>query len=171
MATFTDNKQREWEVRIDAPAIMRIRADCDPKFLFHDSPEDNTFTRLRSDPVLLCRVIYLLCDKQRQERGITEEDFYLHVIGNAIDSATEAMLAAIIFFTPKADRTLLEAGVRRQQAMHDKIVSLAMKRLDDPAIEAAMLTHVEQILDARLGVTLPKSVIATRESSESPPPD
>lgn len=171
MATFADNKKREWEIRLDAPAIMRIRADCDPKFLLHDSPEDNTFMRLRSDPVLLCRVIYLLCDKQRQERGVTEEDFYLQVIGDAIDSATEAMLAAIVFFTPKADRILLEAGVKRQQAMHSKIVELAMRKMDDPALEEAILEQVEQVLESRLGVTLPKNVSASPESLAFPQSD
>lgn len=116
MPAFRDNKDREWELFIDAPTAMKIRNDCDQRFLLNDNAEDNTYARLAGDPVLLCRVVYLLCEKQRKEREVSEESFYREVLGKAIDRATEAMLEAIINFTPARIGEVLQA-VAQVQAM------------------------------------------------------
>lgn len=165
MATFIDAKERPWELRLDAPTIMRIRQDCDPRFLLNDSPEDDTLLRMQRDPVLLCRVILLMCDKDRQQRDVSEEDFYLGVIGDAIDRATEAMLEAITFFIPRAKRELMLAGVARQQAMQEKIIALTKSKLQDPKMEEAVLRQVEEIIDASLGVhvTPPTNATSSQE--------
>jgi hypothetical protein len=108
VASFRDNAGQEWELRIDAPTIMRIREECDPQFMLGDESSDgNTYVRMQQDPALLCRVIYILCGKQRLERGVNEEEFYLQVMGDAIDSATDALLKSILSFIPRRARALL----------------------------------------------------------------
>ena len=170
MPSFVDNKERPWDLLIDAPAAMRIRSDCDPKFLLNDGAEDNTYTRLATDPVLLCRVIFLLCEKQRRERGITDEDFYLEVMGKAIDRATEAMLAAIVNFTPARTREILLTVAQLTQTQA-KAVSMTLERISDPAIQEMFIAELAAKLDLEaLGISIPsKSVMPSPDSSESTP--
>jgi len=169
MAKFKDNEDREWNIRIDAPAIMQIREDCDSQFLFDDGEKQNTYQRLQSDPVLLCRVIFLLCAKQRSDRGITEEEFYFSVIGDAIDSATEAILKAIVFFTPKRTRELLSAVAKRTERMQDQAIRMALEKINDPAIEEKLMAGLKEAIDADIESRLTRlsNVTDMQGSSES----
>lgn len=171
MAQFKDNKDQEWEVKIDAPMIMKIREDCDPNFLLNDDEHDNTYTRLQVDPVLLCRVIFLLCSKQREERQITEEDFYMEVIGNAIDRASEAMLAAIRSFIPRRTRALLDVFAAQDKLQQDAIEK-AVTKINSLELREKLKASIEDKIDAEYQrvVTQLESVTNTPDSSASTQP-
>lgn len=174
MATFKDAQDREWKVALeDARQIQRIREECDPDFLkndFANGADDNTFARLQSDPVLLCRVIFLLCEKQRVERGISEEGFYLGVIGDAIESATNALLAAIKAFYPRRIRELLEVFAD-QDILRQQAVEKAAARISDPELRAEIQQAMENQIDLgfKTLMTQLSSATTTPGSSESPP--
>ena len=156
MASFVDNKDLEWEIpTLDAFSIMRVREHCEPKFLLNDNEEDNTADRLRNDPVLLCRVIYVLCEKQRRAREVSDEDFYMQVIGGAIDRATAALIEAIDFFIPERTKALF-AVVNAQEALRRVTIERAREKVTDPALIASL----EQKIDAALSqvLTQPLSV-------------
>lgn len=161
MPTFKDNKDREWELRIDAPSIMRIRQECDPKFLLEDSETENTYLRMQADPVLLCRTIFLLCGSQRNERGVSEEDFYMEVIGDAIDRATEALLAAIVNFTPPNVRKLLKAVAEKSAAIQGKAIQIALEKVNSPDVEEQMLAAIQGKIDADVEAALTRLGSAT----------
>lgn len=150
MASFKDSKDREWQIALDAQAILAIRADCDSDFLLNDfDRQDNTFTRLQADPVLLCRVIYLLCSDQRTERGVSEKEFYLGVMGDAIDHATEALMKAIVSFSPRRTRETLEAFAR-QEELQTEAVKRAVAKVADPKLREEMLSRIDAEVDARI---------------------
>lgn len=165
MATFKDKDGREWNVALDAPKIMQIRAECDPRFLLNDAADENTYDRLDADSVLLCRVIFILCREQRQSREITEEAFYSTVIGNgdAIDAATEAMLQAILAFTRGRARTLLETLAQKQTNVQRLLSEKALARINDPELEKRIIAEAEARIDAVLAthMTLPLSATGT----------
>lgn len=177
MATFTDTLDRNWEIRLDAPSILKIRGDCDPAFMLGDSSEDNTATRLQEDPVLLCRVIYLLCQKQCVQRQVSEEDFYLGVIGEAIDAATDALIGAMRDFSPRWKRELLAAATERQTTIRQKAVERALAKLNDPDLENQILDQLDQKLNEAIAAVLskprttaPSSATSSPDSSASTPP-
>jgi len=144
MAQFKDNAEPpvEWELRIDAMVIMKIREDCDPEFLKDDTNEDNTYMRLQADPVLLCRVLYLMTKTQREEQRISEEDFYMQVIGGAIDRATVAMLKAIVNFTPERTKLLLEMFAQ-QDDLRQEALKKAIKKVNSPKLRKKLLQGIE----------------------------
>lgn len=170
MASFTDNKQRQWDIAIDAPSILRIREDCDPRFLLNDDEDDNTYTRMQTDPVLLCRVIFLLCAKQRTERSVTEEDFYLNVIGDAIDDATEAMLEAIKSFIPRRMREWVVASAAKATKLKQMGIEKALAKINDPALEEKMLESLDQAMDAEVERMLTQLLSATNSPAGSASP-
>jgi hypothetical protein len=170
MATFKDNKGRDWEIAIDAPKIMALRADCDPKFLLNDDDQENTFSRLQADPVLLCRAIFVLCKKQRETREITEEEFYLDVIGDAIDAATDAMLQAIINFTPRRTRELLELSAAKANLIRQRATDMALDRINDPQLVDTVVQRIGAEMDAKLQeLTRPSSATNAPASAASAP--
>ncbi len=139
MPSFKDQDARDWELPLDALAILKIREDCDPRFMLGDeSEEDNTCLRLEDDPILLCRVLYLLCDKQRADRSVSEADFYLKVLGDGdtIQAAGEAMVATIINFIQPRKRKWIEAVVAKQKAVEDLVIAKALAKMDNPELIA-----------------------------------
>lgn len=171
MASFNDNSGKEWEVRLDAPTIMRIRGECDPRFMLEGDGEDNTYQRLQTDPVLLCRVIFHACHKQRGERQISEETFYFDVIGDAIDAATDALLKAMQSFTPRRMRELLGAFAAKQTRIRQLVTEKALARLNDPGLEEALVAMVDKQIDAAFAESLtpPSSATSSPASAESAP--
>jgi hypothetical protein len=147
MAKFKDNLDREWEIRLDAPTILKIRAEFDSKFMLHDSREDNTYKRLHEDPVLLCSVIHFICQSQMKATNVTDDDFFENVIGNAIDRATEAMLEAILNFTPLRTRELLREVTARSADLEKQATTMALQKVKDPAFSTAILKAMEKSLD------------------------
>lgn len=170
--SFTDTKGNEWEIPpLDAPAISRIRTatDGDPDFLRTDikSGRDETYARLKGDPILLCRVIFLLCGKQRADRGVGDEEFYMGLCGDPIDEATSALLERMKSFSPRRTRKLLDAFAeqdRLQQEMTDELA----KRLNNPELAKELMAKAEAELLAKMRSS---SASSLPDSSASPPTD
>lgn len=152
MASFKDASGKEWSVSLDAPAIMAIRAECDPDFMLEREGQEGTYDRLQRDPVLLCRVIYHVCAKQRLSSGITEQAFYEQVIGDAIDAASQALLDAMLLFTPKRSRDLAKAIAAKTDRVAELGMARVMARLNDPAMEAQALAMLDQKIDEAMRI-------------------
>ena len=170
MAAFKDTSGREWEIRIDGPAILRVRENGDEKFLLKDDDENNTASRLSDDPALLCHVIYLLCEKQRNERGVTLDSFYQEVIGSgeAIEAAGEALEKAIANFTPPRKRDFITAVASKQRKVEDLAMAQAMAKLNDPELEDRIAAAINERIDAALNkLTRPSSATSSPDSVES----
>lgn len=148
MASFEDRDGKEWIVQLDALVATRVREECDPKFLMDDKPDDNTFLRLARDPVLLCRVIYHLCSKQRIERNYSEDDFYTKVLfdGDVIANAIKAVRTAIVSFTPPPGRQLLVA-LAEQEELKERTMERAAAKISDPALREEILEKIQSKID------------------------
>lgn len=165
MPEFVDKSQRTWEVTLDAPTCMVIRKECDPDFLKDINPhQPSTFARLAGDPVLLCNIIYLICRKQMIDRGVSQEEFYTGVMGSVIDDATSALKQAIVNFSPKRTREMLEM-FQQQDRVEAEMTRKAMARLDSPEVKAQFESKLDSLLTSFLSAT------DTPDSSESTPAD
>lgn len=175
MASFIDSKQREWDIRICGPSIDLVR-ETDPLFLLDDESKDqNTPVRLAADPSLLCHVIYALCKKQRDERGVGLDDFYTEVIGDgeSIEAAATALEVAITNFTPPKKRAFITAVANKQRAVEELAMTKAMARLNDPALENQISEALDKNLTAVFGKLMTQLANATSSpaSAESHPED
>jgi hypothetical protein len=157
MATFKDSESREWVIKLDAPTILSVRATADPEFLKGEAIE--TIERLRDDSVTLCVVVYALCKTQIADRKMTDEEFYKSVIGDAIDAATDALLDAILAFTPSRTRQMLETCAAKNNQVRKLAITEAMQAINDPAT----MERVENALKAEIEESIKRAV--TRPSS------
>ena len=143
MKTFTDHTGRTWSIAINVGAVKRVRSVLDVNLL--DAVEGTLIERLVSDPVLLCDVIFVLCQQEAEARGITDEQFGQAMAGDAIDSATSALLEELVDFFPSGKRQVLTKALAKLKAFEAKAIELASKRLDDPALEQQLNQALEQL--------------------------
>jgi hypothetical protein len=154
MPSFRDAQKREWTVNITVRDITRIRQDNDgdPRFMLGENSVEEAMLRLRQDPVLLCRVLYLLCETQREKQGVDEEAFYMEVLnsGDAIADAIEALGNAILFFSPQWKRDLTKAAADKTTSIQNQAVTKAMAKINDPALEERMLAALDKQMEDAL---------------------
>lgn len=143
MKTFTDNTGKTWSIAINVGAVKRVRASLDVNLL--DAVEGKLIERLVSDPILLCDVIFVLCQQEAETRGITDEQFGQAMAGDAIDMATSALLEELVDFFPSGKRQVLTKALAKLKAFEAKVIELASKRLDDPALEQQLNQALEQL--------------------------
>lgn len=174
MATFTDTAKRDWVIQLDAPTILSVRESCDERFMLGDeSEEDNTCTRLGDDQVLLCLVIYVLCERQCSERKIDRDTFLREVIasGDTIEAAREALVAAIVNFTPPRKRKWVEALIKKQQTVEDLAITQGLAAMDDPALMPRLQKAISGSMSAAVekALTRLEKPSSSADSSESDP--
>lgn len=177
MASFKDKDGREWELQMDALAILRIRERSgDPQFMVIQDEKQlqELANRLDADPYLRCLVIYELCKSQRDKRDVGEEAFYSDVLGSpeAIDAATSALVEVLVSFTPRRMRGLLKVFAeqdRQQQEAIDK----AVEKLSNPKLAEELMTSLERKIDEEVQTMLTQlsSASSSQGSSASTQPD
>lgn len=127
MATFQDAAGRVWHLRVTVGTLRRVRS-----LLGLDLLDGDLVPRLSADPSALVDVLYCVLKPQADEAGISDEAFAEQLAGDAIDHATEALLAALVDFLPESRRRLLvkardkfretqAATLRQAEAMLDAI--------------------------------------------------
>ena len=115
MATFADNKDRQWTITIDVDAIRRVRADPGVDLMgVLDGP---LLTKIGSDPVLLVDVLYTLCAEQAEASKVTPRQFGQGLTGDASEAAATALLEALADFFPSRRRAILRQVLQRAEAM------------------------------------------------------
>lgn len=173
MATFRDSNGKEWVVCLDAPTIRAVRQEC--KLDLADL-EGKAYGRMVDDPVLLVDVLWIICRRQAQEAGVTDEQFGRALIGDAIERATAAMLESIADFFPRDQRELLLATAAANAKIRHTGISRAMAKINDPDLESQIVAALEQrmsdeIRDVLQQLTRSSSATVSPASAVSIPAD
>lgn len=123
MGKYIDAKAREWDIKLTIGACKRIKQEFDFD-IFKSDGESNAFLTLSGNYYLLIDVLWILCESQAKERGVSVEDFVEAFTGDAIDSCLEGVAIAYSDFIPNK--------TRRQtfQTLWAKIRDIEAKQLD-----------------------------------------
>jgi len=141
MKTFDDNAGRTWTVAVTINAVKRVKGllDVDLTDLMDGDPP--LLTRLDTDIVLLCDVIFALVKPQADEQGVTDEAFAEALGGDAIIAAHDALLEELADFFRSLRRTDVTKALEKQIAMVRAAVQAAEARIEavdvDTEIERA----------------------------------
>lgn len=173
MARFRDTQQREWELKITALDLARIREDCDPEFLLGVDGDEygakRTTLKLQRDPFVRCRILYLLCEAQLKGRDVSEEDFYLSILNESIEPATAALIEALMAFFPPRMQHFLQAFAAKMGVVQERLMADAMAKLEDPTMEDQMFAFLQGQAPAELPKTPCDSAASLPDSSASVP--
>jgi hypothetical protein len=137
MSTFTDNAGRTWTVSVTFGSIKRVRDLIGVNLARLEDGDPPLLTRLGTDVMLLCDVIYSLIKPQADQQDITDEEWAAAMGGEAILSAHNAFYEALQDFFRKAGRPDVVRAARKQKVMIDLAIRAGEEKLSriDPETE------------------------------------
>ena len=162
MKTFSDNKDRVWEVELNIRQMKRVRDILGIDLVNvisankDGSVSTDTLERVANDPILLVDILWVLCEGQAKPAGVTDDDFGSSLAGDSIEEATRAFLDELVDFFPGARRLFLKKAVDLARKYETENLEVLKKALASPEFEERLKTSL-----------IPPA--ASRESAESPP--
>jgi hypothetical protein len=147
MKEFVDNSGTRWNVELTIASIKRVRDLLSVNLLEPESGEPPLLTRLGSDVILLCDVIYVLVKPQADSKGVTDEAFGALLGGDAILSAQEAFYRELIDFFLKSGRPDKLKMIEKQRALLIAAIKTAatkVEAIDTDAICSKSFTNLPE---------------------------
>ena len=150
MKTFTDNAGRTWTIALTIDAAKRVRGLLNVNLLELEQPwvspssavasakAEPLLTRLGTDVILLCDVVFALVKPQADAAGVTDEQFAAALGGDVILAAQTAFYEELVDFFRKLGRTDLAKAVDAQRRMIDLAVRRIETRIDRLDLEATI---------------------------------
>lgn len=129
MAKFTDKLNREWSVVLDVNQLKVVRERCE--FKLGDLLTNNMagLNQLASDPELLVRVLFVLCEKQAKTESVTPEEFGRSITGDAIQDAFDALMGAYADFCPSRQAQPLRALLAKNKELEAAATGQALEAI------------------------------------------
>jgi hypothetical protein len=106
-ATFTDTAGREWHLALDYQKLRAIRSATGLDFGETERVAEHWSRILASDTVALDVIWIALADRTA---GVSQDQWLSAMDGQRLEAAREALLAAIINFTPPLKKGMVEEG-------------------------------------------------------------
>ena len=150
MKTFTDSAGRTWTINITVDAIKRVKDLVGVNLADVTEGDPPLLTRLETDLVLLCDVIYALIKPQADQHpsgGISDEQFGQALGGDAILAAHDAFWGALSDFFHQLRRLDQVRAIEKQQKLVGVAVAAADKQIEgidlDKLVDEAMAGALE----------------------------
>ena len=146
MKTFTDAKERSWEIELNIRQMKRVRdtLGIDLVNVIQTNKDGtiatDTLDRVANDPILLCDILWVLCEGQAKAAGVTDDDFGSSLAGDSIESAKRAFLDELFDFFPGARRMILRKAVCLARKYEAESAAAVAEALESPEFEERMKT-------------------------------
>jgi hypothetical protein len=95
MRSFRDSADTVWEVSLTVGAIKRVRGNLDVDLLALEQGHPPLITRIGTDVVLLCDIIYCLIKPQADKAGISDEQFGGRLGGEVIQNQSQVKVVEL----------------------------------------------------------------------------
>ena len=137
MKAFTDNAGKTWSVCMTIDSVKRVRDLMGVNLVEPEAGEPPLLTRLGTDEILLCDVVFCLIKPQADACGVTDEDFGRALGGDAILAAQTALYEELIDFFLKRGRPDRAKAVAAQKKMIEMAIERVKIKLEamDPQAE------------------------------------
>jgi hypothetical protein len=134
--TFVDSQGRTWQLALTIDAVKRVRGLLGVNLLELEQGDPPLLTRLGTDVILLCDVIFALVKPEADRVGVTDEQFGAALGGDAILAAQKAFYEELIDFFRRLGRGDLARASEKQQQVINQAVAAVEKRIDELDVEA-----------------------------------
>src|SRR6056297_3020987 len=137
MKNFTDSAGRSWSIQLNIAAAKRVRDLLGVDILAPEAGHPPLMTRLGTDEILLCDLIYCLVKPQADSQNVTDEQFGSALGGDAILAAQQALYEEMCDFFRSRGRSHTAAALAKQHEMIRLAVDSLQQRIEaiDPAGE------------------------------------
>jgi hypothetical protein len=136
MRSFSDNAGRTWTLSLTLGAVERVKALLDVNLLELESGDPPLLTRIGTDVILLCDVIFALIKPQADSQGVSDEEWAEAMGGDAILSAQAAFYEEMASFFLSLGRPDVVKAAATQRRMIELVVEANEERLGQVDVEA-----------------------------------
>jgi hypothetical protein len=138
MKAFTDNAGKTWSVSMTIDSVKRVRDLLGVNLVEPEAGDPPLLTRLGTDEILLCDVVFCLIKPQADKLGVTDEDFGRALGGDAILAAQTALYEELIDFFLKRGRPDRAKAVAAQKKMIEMAIERVKIKLESMNPEAQL---------------------------------
>lgn len=145
---WKDANDRPWSTAITVNTVRRVKELAGVLLTDPDAVE-----RIDQDFMLLCDVLAAIAKPQRDERGITSEQFGELLVGKTIDLAYESFCQDLLDFFPPSRRKMMSRILATTQKLQTEKLRLVEEKLTDEQISRLVgqaMQKVSEHLDRRL---------------------
>ena len=135
MRTFTDSAGRTWTPSLTLDAAKRVKSLLDVNLLDLETGDPPLLTRLGTDVILLCDVVFAIVKPQADSAGVSDEQFGASLGGDVILAAQTAFYEELVDFFRKLGRSDLARAVEAQKRMIELTVKGIETKIDGLDIE------------------------------------
>ena len=143
MQKFDDRNGDTWHPDINATTAKQLRREIelDPADLL--AKQNKTLLRLSESFELVVGALYILCRKEADGRGVSDEQFGELIGVDQIVDAQSALIETLAAFGGPARGSAILAQWRNVQQLIEKGTEKMVEMFDDPATERLMMQHIE----------------------------
>jgi hypothetical protein len=166
---FTDQLGRVWQLEMNYTLGKRLRDVT--KLDFVNYQDGQALLAIHNHDEKLVQVLWLFCESQAQQAGISEEQFGAGLGGEALEQAIEALERALLNFSRPAKRQVFAAIRDKAHELVAAQVNLTETKLRSPKAKEflqAKLAEVSAEIDRRLDEQMKASPISGSSGTNSP---
>jgi hypothetical protein len=143
--TFTDNAGRVWTLSLTIDCAKRVRDLLNINLLEPEAGEPPLLTKLGTDEILLCDVLFVMVKPQADSLNITSEQFGQALGATAVLAAQNAFYDELVDFFQNRGRTDRANGVLTQQ----KMINLAIAQVTGRITSIDLNKKIQEIFGAQ----------------------
>lgn len=144
MASFKDKSGKDWMVDFNIGICRKIKSASGLDFA--NAHDGKAVSAIQAEDDKMVQVIWLLCEQQAKERGITDEEQILVLLdGNVLEDAQRVIEESLLSFTRPERRAALEAIFQKKKEAMDKAMLAAVAKVNAVNIDEALSDQMSRL--------------------------
>lgn len=161
---MTDKLGREWNIVIEIHVARKILSSFRIDFANSHDPKSG-LDRLQNYNIL-ADVLFVFVEDQLKTQSVSKDEFFAACDGPALASGFEAIMEALVLFTPPAMKPAMEAILVASRE-HDKAKAMRIvETFQGDAIQQTLARNLNQ-LESQIVKGMEKSLVTSITGSES----
>lgn len=136
--SFRDNAGRLWALAVNPVVIGRVRALTGVDLGRVEGDSYTGYLEAVKDVVTFVNVLYAVVKPEADRLGLTDEQFGVALVGDAVEDAWEAFQRAWAFFSPSRVRPTVLSLAAKGREFAAKAADLAARRVDAIDVDAVL---------------------------------
>lgn len=149
MREFRDTENRTWKVSVNVGTIKAVREvlNVDLNAVTQgEAAGKNTLTALITDPIQVANILYVICRRQAETIGVTDEDFGYAMGGKSLADGRAALLEELVNFTPDPrEQKVVTQQIMKLQELKNKAYERTLARINSPELKALMNEQLDNL--------------------------
>ena len=146
MKKFADRNDVKWDIDITVGTLKRVRAALDVDLFKITDDKFALMQEILNDPVLLVDILFIVCEQQVEERGMTDVQFGESLDGDTLFSAMNSFIEGMTdFFPERRGREALKKLMSKGREVYDLVSEREIKRIENLDVAKAA-TDLEKTL-------------------------